>query len=123
MVLPRLVGEQARQQGGIQWDTREMKTELVDPINGKPLYRKCVDFGALPDTAKKDVAHSISTLNVAAGAFLQFWCFATDGTNFYDAKCHANVTICTIEATNVSITADADLSGLDGFFLVEYTKT
>lgn len=123
MTRPRLVGEQSRRMGGIQWDTRETETELRDPINGKKIYRKCVDFGSLPSTGNTDVAHLISNLNVAANAYLRFECYVTNGTNFHDAKLLTNLTACTITATNCNIAVGADLSAYDAFFLIEYTKT
>ena len=120
---PNLVGKLAESQGGIQWSTQEVETQMRDPINGKTIYRKCVDFGALPSSTTKNVAHSISGLNVAAGAWFRFEAFCTDGTNICDMKLLTNLSVCTITATNCTVTTGADLSGYDGFFLIEYTKT
>jgi hypothetical protein len=41
-------------------DYSEAETEIGVWIDGKMLYRKVVDIGALPDTTSKDVSHGIS---------------------------------------------------------------
>jgi hypothetical protein len=117
-----LVGEQARRQGGIQWDTRETKTEFLCPFTGKPIYRKAVDFGLLPNTGAGTKAHGITGLNVAEGAYLRLDGQVSDGTTVEDLKLAANVSIFSIDAANVNITTGADLSSSRGLIFIEYTK-
>ena len=44
------------------YSTSEVDTK-VKWINGKPIYRKTVDTGAMPNNARKQVAHSISNID------------------------------------------------------------
>ena len=39
----------------------EIKTDQTW-VDGKPIFRKVIDFGVLPNTASKNVAHGISNL-------------------------------------------------------------
>lgn len=43
------------------YSTNEVKTNKVW-VDGKPIYRKVIDCGALPNNGTKNVAHNISTL-------------------------------------------------------------
>lgn len=45
----------------ISYTTSEVKTGAIW-INGKPIYKKTVDTGVLPNTTTKNVAHNISNL-------------------------------------------------------------
>lgn len=49
-------------------------------INGKPLYQKTFDFGALPNSALKDVAHGIA--NVAMIWVYDGFCYQPNGDYF-----------------------------------------
>lgn len=46
--------------------------------DGRPIYQKTVNFGALPNTTNKSVAHSISNL----GTIISSVAYANDGTNY-----------------------------------------
>lgn len=118
-----LAGEFALRQGGPAWSTSEVKTELLDPFNGKPIYRKAVDFGLLPNTGAGTKAHGISNLNVAEGAFLRIEGIVSDGTDVEDLRLAAGVSVFGVDATNINITTTADLSSSRGLVLLEYTKT
>ena len=37
---------------------------VVGEYNGKPLYRKIVNFGALPNNTTKEVTHNIPNINI-----------------------------------------------------------
>lgn len=48
--------------GGIDYSTDELDTG-IKWIDGKTIYRKTINCGALPNTASKDVAHGITNID------------------------------------------------------------
>ena len=48
-------------------------------IDGKPIYQKTVNFGALPDNTTKAVSHGIS--NISKVVSIEGW--ATNGSDFF----------------------------------------
>lgn len=42
----------------------ETETKIGTWIDGKPIYRKIIDFGALPNTSEKQVLHNITNLKM-----------------------------------------------------------
>ena len=95
-------------------------------INGKPIYRKVIDFGNLPNSATKGVDHNISGLSfvtsIQAIAYsltenitYQMLTFATSDGIQYTIRLYCN-------STQVVIGAGSDRSGLKAYVIMEYTK-
>ena len=94
-------------------------------IDGKSLYEKTIDFGALPNTATKNVAHNIASID-------KIWVY--DGyiygnigqafqlnrpTNAFNYQWET-----TVDRTNVSIQDFANFGNdFSAFVVVRYTKT
>ena len=97
-------------------------------IDGKTIYRKVINFGALPNATKKEVAHNISNLE-------QFIKIEGVGTRQDDTKfsqplplVYKNVdtgynTALTANNTIVGIETNNDRSNFNGYVILEYTKT
>lgn len=90
-------------------------------IDGKPLYRKVIDFGALPNASEKSVAHNISNIDkfvkiegVCRGPSFSFTLPHITDTYFISI----NVT-----KTEITIITDVDRSAWNGIVFLEYTKT
>lgn len=91
---------------------------------GSTIYRKVIDFGVLPDTNIKSVAHGITGIDQVVhlygwadnGAGLVFPLTNADSNAGGSVKLH-------IDATNVNITTGADWTGSTSHIVVEYTKT
>ncbi len=85
-------------------------------IDGKPVFRKVINYGALnAGMGTKNVAHSITGVDTwirAAGVF-------ADSSN----KTIAKDDDMSVDATNVGITTPVDQSENSGFVILEYTKT
>lgn len=92
--------------------------------DGKPLYQKTIDCGALPNNTSKTVAHGISNIEHIVNAFGM-------GMN---ATAHLIIPFVTTESgryqvglevstTSVSIYTDTDRSALNGYITIQYTKT
>ena len=93
-------------------------------IDGKPLYRKVVDFGALPNNAAKQ--YSLSGMNID---FIK----EVKGTAYTSQKNGFNIpypvsgatTHVTIywDANNISVITSNDRSAYSVYLILEYTKT
>lgn len=89
-------------------------------IDGKPIYRKVVDLGALPDTTTKNVAHGLTGI----GEIVSLGGIAIDDASEFAAALPLpnDVVALSIGTTNVSVVTASDLSGYDqAYAVVEYT--
>lgn len=89
----------------------------------RQVYRMVVDFGALPNTGTKSVAHNIPDIN-ADFTFTRMYGAATDpvGLNYLPIP-NADITL-TADATNVNITTVANLTAYTRTYIVlEYLKS
>lgn len=78
------------------------------------IYRKVIDFGALPNMSTKNVAHGI----VGLAQWVRVEAITFDGSN--DSADGSTVTY---DGTNVGITAPINLTSYSAYIIVEYTKT
>ena len=99
-----------------------------NPLAFRDVYRTVVDFGALPNTANKTVAHGI-TWN-ANMRFTRIYGTATNPSNqaipipYVDPAALANGIQLDITAANVSITTAANYAAYTTCYVViEYVKT
>jgi len=95
----------------------------TEAINRRQVFRKMVDFGALPNTGTTNVAHNI---DITSGySFTRIYGCASDTTNLlYTPIPNANSDIrVTLTATNVVITTSANYSAYDTTYVIlEYLK-
>lgn len=100
--------------------SRNSKTEA--PVR-RQVYRKIVNFGALPNTATKSVAHN---LTVTSGyTFTRLYGAASDTVNKrYIAIPNANTDVnLEVDATNVKITTSGNLTNFTTTYVIlEYIK-
>jgi len=91
-------------------------------IDGKTIYRKVINFGALPNSTAKAVAHGITGL----GQIVHIYGTVCDGTTYVPLPASATVESWGIElsanATNVAVTTGQDRSLFSGYIVIEYTK-
>ena len=127
-ILPYLGGNMMMQTGVNDYYSTDEKVVGVW-IDGKPLYQKTVNFGTLPNNAKKAVAHGISNIEkvisidgsaygTTGGVFYAFT-FPNVGTNnqyTYDIAID-------ITGANIDITTQTDRTFLTGIVTIKYTKT
>lgn len=105
----------------LSYSTTEQKTGGVW-TDGKPIYRKVVDFGALPNNSTKSVAHNISnidnvmSISIIAKSSSEFLILSTGKNGVTDFN--AWVTL-----THVNIHTDSDRTNYNAYATVEYTKT
>lgn len=92
-------------------------------INGKPLYRKTIDYGALPDTTSKDVLHNIDNLDIVVNV-KGIGIRSSDKTSLPLPYASSNLSIeLYINSKNISITTLSNRSAFNGYITLEYTKT
>ena len=93
-------------------------------IDGKPIYRKVIQCGALPNSANKDVAHNIQ--NFGETISCRGMAVRTSderALTIPDSTPSAEI-VCGATNENVYITTHNDRSSFDDSFLIlEYTKT
>ncbi len=93
-------------------------------INGKPLYRKVISTGALPNNSSKGIQHNISNIGIVK----EVSGYVTDGSAFrFINSPSANSSIGPIEGfadtTYIYLRDSANLSTFSGYAIIEYTKT
>lgn len=105
------------------YSTSEVKTNKVW-IDGKPIYRKVVDLGTMPDTTAKSVAHGISSL----GTVVELRAMMTNGEKwflpipFVSGSFEYQISVTTND-TNITVTAFMDRTAWHGWAIIEYTKS
>jgi hypothetical protein len=113
--------------GGGHWDytTGEVNTGQRW-TDGKPIFRKTVDVGAMPNATTKNVAHGIASL----GTLVRLFGTTQGGGEFHPLPTPAHPAGAAhrihvmLTATNIVIETGDDLSGYTiGWITVEYTKS
>lgn len=92
-------------------------------IDGKPIYRKTINFGAMPNATTKSVAHGISGLS----AIINIYGWATNGTNYITVPRGAPGSNNSIESyadgANLMCVVSVNWSGYSSSYItLEYTK-
>ena len=108
------------------YSTSEVKTGDTW-IDGKPIYRKVIEIGALPNNYYKSVNHNILNLNKVIKLYMIV--HISDGT-FYQANMQGTTTLfggntVTVRGntTQIQVATTADYSTHTGYAIIEYTKT
>ena len=108
--------------GTNSYSTDEVKTG-GKWIDGKPIYRKTVYCGALPNTSYKNVNHNITNLDIVIDCY-----GAARGGRYRmvlpNASANtANAVEVYVDETYIVIQTGNDRSGYNGYITLEYTKT
>lgn len=94
-------------------------------ISGVPIYRKVVNFNALPNTSEKKLAHKISNVKYIIG--IKGFAYTTEGTTINLPNTHATNNIYNVsinaDRTNISIACNTDRSSWNAFVILDYIKT
>ena len=92
-------------------------------VDGKPLYRKVFKFGAMPNTANKDIPHNISNLGITVNCYgMAVRTSDSRALTIPDSASSGEIT-CSVTNTNVSVTTHSDRSSFnDSHIIIEYTK-
>ena len=110
---------------GINNSTSYSTTEqVVGTWNNKPLYRKVIECGALPNNANKDVVHNIQNLGITTRCNgMAVRTSDSRALTIPDSTPSAEIS-CGVTNTNVYITTHNDRRSFNYSFLtLEYTKT
>ena len=105
---------------------RTYETQVGYWIDGKPLYQKTIDCGALPNAGNKSVAHGISNIK----RIINFYGYAyrqTDDTFIVLPHVQNNVSSIvwlSCNMTDIGITSDSNRSTYaESYITIQYTKT
>ncbi len=107
------------------YSTNEIKTNKVW-IDGKPIYRKVINFGSLPNASSKEVNSNISDLDnivkligVATAQDKTTYCLpyvSTTSSNYF-------IDLTFTSSQTVRIRTLVDRSSMNAYVTLEYTKT
>lgn len=87
----------------------------VERYNGKPVYAKAINFGQAPNATYKDVSHGIENFSQ-----LVSYTGMMGGANLIEASAVENIQI---NASNIRITTNTDVSANYVYLVLRYTKT
>ena len=95
-------------------------------IDGKTIYRKTIDVGALPNNASKNTPHGISNLDTVIDC--RGFAKASWGTQYpiptvYTSGDISYNTQVSVDATNVTLSCVGNNSGKSGYVTIWYTKS
>ena len=107
------------------YSTSEVDTK-VKWVDGSTIYRKTINFGALPDSSAKTVAHNIS--NIANIIKVEGWAKATTGVMavlpFVSTVGLANGIQVVYDATDITVTTGTDRTNFTTCYItLYYTKS
>ena len=104
----------------------EDEREIGVWTDGRPLYQKTINFGALPNNSSKVVNHNISNLDITAIAALEI--VAQQGTYATFPRVHDSLInqqiFFEVTATQIGCySRNTDSSGFNGHITIRYCKT
>lgn len=89
-------------------------------VDGKPIFRKVINFGALPNTSAKSVAHGITGVDFILHAYGGAALIAGSPISY---PLPNSGTELKTDAVNVTVTTTANLAAyLVSYVVLEYTK-
>ena len=88
-------------------------------IDGKPIYRKVVDVGTLPNATNKTVLHNIQNIDSVVNLKL----IAKDNTNNIICNFGGKELSIYVDNSNIIIKTDNNFTGYTSYSVIEYTKT
>lgn len=107
--------------GGINYSTTEQV--IGTWVDGKPLYQKTYDFGALPNNATKTLSSGLADANV-----VRMEGIAISGNGFTTTIPHpeiggnGDIQIDFLATKEIRILTNTDYSGFTGYVTLQYTK-
>ena len=104
------------------YSTTEQKTPFTW-IDGKPIYKKTIDFGALPNATNKKVNHNISNLDRIIKVEQSIDNNSSGFLEISSGNPNNNIFNLYGTATEIGVTASDDRSGCYAYFTLYYTKT
>lgn len=110
----------AKQGAVVDFTTAEQDTG-VKWVDGRTIYRKTIDVGALPNTTSKSVAHGV-TPSLVIRAYGHAYNGVVHLPLPYAQVVAANSIGINVTAVNIVIESGADRSTYAGFVTIEYVK-
>ena len=106
----------------------ETLTEKRHPVSQKPIYLKTIDFGFLPNTTRKEVAHTITNYDYIGVNLENSYIYIpgsygfsyTGGLSIWNNKIYDIGSY--IEGPNISLATGTNRTNMKAYITVEYTK-
>lgn len=109
-----------------RWSTTEHWTGRFQGGSGSAnrVYRKLISIGAMPNATTKDVAHSISSMDLDAPMLVRgSYGTTTTGRPMPEVNSAGSVIDVYVDATEVHVYSNVNLSTYTGWVFLEYRKT
>jgi len=109
---------------GGDYSTSEVNTGFKW-IDGKTIYKKTINFGALPNSTNKNVAHGISSL----GYVIDYSMMMVNSSNSHQPVPRTNTASTSVQSTivinntSILVTTADNLSSYSAYATLLYTKT
>ena len=107
--------------GPLEWINPSMQIGVeyrtTERHNGKPVYKKAVNTGALSAGTSKSVAHGVENINLRLSAL---YGINNDGDNLVS---NPGITGILVDGSNITITTAAGFSTSNSWVVIAYTKT
>ena len=109
------------------YSTDEVKTNKKW-INNKPIYRKVIDIGNLPDNTTKSVASGVNFNNATLVKMYGICKHSSNNVSFplpfsNPSTLGFSIMLNMDNSNNIVITTGTDRTGYYGYVIIEYTKT
>lgn len=105
--------------GSENYSTEE--TVIGTWINNKPIYRKVIDLGSLPDKSSINVATGLTHTQIR---LVKLYGVATTSDGLYQAGLNDTVSrLNLVEDNTIVLATNANFSSFTGYAILEYTKT
>lgn len=104
------------------WSTTEVETDWLW-IDNRPVFRKAIAFGALPDTATKTVAHGIGDVFSAINMWMDG--YALSGGDSFQATIPSGAfqNTLALDDTDIIVITGFDMTFYDdSYCFIEYVK-
>jgi hypothetical protein len=117
------LAQRVSKQLGMNYSTSEVNTNTTW-IDGKTIYKKTINFGALPNTTSKNIAHGVTGITQV----VSITGIAKNGTAYRNLPmvheggyAAANVFL-GISGANITAACDQNMSAWTAYITIEYTK-
>ena len=93
-------------------------------IDGKPLYQKTVDCGAMPNNTVKSVPHNVANMGLLVHEFgMAYKADYSDMVPLPSSTSGSNTLSCSANTTNINLKTVTNLSQYSAYVTIQYTKT
>ena len=93
-------------------------------IDGKPIYQKTIDCGAMPNSTLKSIPHNVSNMGLLIREFgVAYKSDYSDMVPLPSSTSGSNTLCCSANTTNIKLITVTNLSQYNAYVTIQYLKT